>query len=65
MLTIPLPEAAIRVRWSPSQPTLLAALQGDGRLDFYDLRRTTAPVAEFPLNTERGAGTSLEYCARR
>ncbi|XP_050049437.2 cytoplasmic dynein 2 intermediate chain 2-like [Dermacentor andersoni] len=64
VLTIPLPEAAIRVRWSPSQPTLLAALQGDGRLDFYDLRRTTAPVAEFPLNTERGAGTSLEYCAR-
>ncbi|KAH7979480.1 hypothetical protein HPB49_009548 [Dermacentor silvarum] len=64
VLTIPLPEAATRVRWSPSQPTLLTALQGDGRLGFYDLRRTTAPVAEFTLNAERGAGTSLEYCAR-
>ncbi|KAL1439968.1 hypothetical protein MTO96_009793 [Rhipicephalus appendiculatus] len=63
MLTIQLPEAATRVRWSPSQPVLLAALQGDGRLGFYDLRRTTAPVAEFVLRDEGGAGTSLEYCA--
>uniref|UniRef100_A0A131YN45 WD repeat containing protein 34 like n=1 Tax=Rhipicephalus appendiculatus TaxID=34631 RepID=A0A131YN45_RHIAP len=63
VLTIQLPEAATRVRWSPSQPVLLAALQGDGRLGFYDLRRTTAPVAEFVLRDEGGAGTSLEYCA--
>ncbi|KAH6944235.1 hypothetical protein HPB50_002365 [Hyalomma asiaticum] len=62
VLTIQLPEVVTRVRWSPSQPVLLTALQGDGRLGFYDLRRTTVPVAEFTLRGEGGAGTSLEYC---
>ncbi|XP_077503084.1 cytoplasmic dynein 2 intermediate chain 2-like [Amblyomma americanum] len=64
VLSVQLPEPVSRVRWSPSQPTLFAALQGDGRLAFYDLRRTTAPVAEFAPDGHNATGTSLEFCTR-
>ncbi|XP_077543457.1 cytoplasmic dynein 2 intermediate chain 2-like [Haemaphysalis longicornis] len=64
VLSIHLEEPVARVRWSPSQPTLLVALQCGGRLAFYDVRNTATTVDELTPDGKNCTGTSLEFCPR-